>query len=491
MDPEYFEPAGRQHYRFLEEMAKTVSGAVLFDIGTHKGMSAFALSTNPANQVLSFDIVEKPGLPDRPNIAYYTDDLMTQDGRAKWKDALLAAPFIFLDIDPHEGTREYTFYTWLRDHDYKGFVIADDIWHFKDMRDNFWHKIPSEHKIDVTERGHWSGTGIVRFHPSELWPAKIPASNWTVVTAYFDLTRMPDASPSIKSRPATHYLASAVSTMALDQNLVVFCEPDMLPTLRTMRPEWLQDKTRYIPISFEDFPLTKYRSRILENRKTRPPTDDRNTASYYLLCMARYAMLKRVIAENPFGSTHFAWLNICIERMGPKNVQFLPRVFELNRDKFSTCYIDYQRKEGYMENVMRWGRCSMCSGFFTGNAFYMKTFCDRIEEAFLECLEKGYGHADEQLYSLVYFDDPTLFDVYYGDYTEMITNYEWVREHPNKPLYLLIKHSYEAGDIPTCLKGCLALWRSWKKGYAKLSEQEVAHLIWYYERCLPQPRELE
>ena len=491
MDPEYLEPAGIQHYRFLEEMSLRVSNSLVFDIGTHKGMSAAALAVNSTNRVASFDIVSKPDLPVRPNIEYFTDDLMSHEGREKWKDPLLASPFIFLDIDPHEGTREYDFYVWLRDNDYKGFVICDDIWYFKEMRDNFWYKIPSEHKIDITERGHWSGTGIVRFHPSTLWPAKSAPTNWTVVTAYFDLTRMPDASPSIKARPATHYLTSAVSTMALEQNLVVFCEPDMLSTLRTLRPERLQSRTRYIPVSFEDFPLTKHRDQIIENRKTRPPTDDRNTASYYLLCMARYAMLKRVIEENTFGSTHFAWLNICIERMGPKNVEQLPRVFEINRDKFSTCYIDYQPKEDYLETAMRWGRCSMCSGFFTGNAHYMKTFCDRIEEAFLECLANGYGHADEQLYSLVYFDDPSIFDTYCGDYTEMVTNYEWIREHPTKPLYLLIKHSYDAGDIATCLNGCLALWRSWKKGYAKLSEQEVTHLIWYYERCLPQPRELE
>lgn len=484
MDPEYSEPAGRQHYRLLEELSTKFSNCTIFDIGTHKGMSAFALSTNPRNRVVSFDIVSKSGLPTRPNIEYFTDDLMTEEGRTTWKDTLLASPFIFLDIDPHEGTREYIFYEWLRDHDYNGFVVCDDIWHFKEMRDNFWYKIPSEHKLDITDRGHWSGTGIVRFQPSELWDAKTPPSNWTVVTAYFDLTRMPDASADILARPVTHYLKHATATMNLDQNLVVFCEPENVETIRALRPVHLLPKTKFVPISFEDFPLTKYRNQILENRKKVPDFDNRNTASYYLLCMSRYAMLKRVIEENPFGSTHFAWLNICIERMGPRNVQELPRVFELNRDKFSTCYIDYQRKDNYLENVMRYGRCSMCSGFFTGNAHYMKTFCDRIETAFLECLEKGYGHADEQLFSLVYFDDPSLFDVYYGDYTEMVTNYEWIRDRPENTLYLLIKHSYEAGEHQTCLNGCLSLWRSWKQGYAKLSDQQVTHLIWYYEHSL-------
>ncbi len=489
MDPEYFEPAGRQHYRLLESLSASVSGCTLFDIGTHKGMSALALASNPANRVVSFDLVRKEGLPERPNIEYHTDDLMTPEGRETWKETLLASPYIFLDIDPHEGTREYAFYEWLRDNAYKGTLICDDIWYFKEMRDNFWLKIPSEFKTDLTSRGHWSGTGQIRFEPTPQAP-----STWTVVTGYFDLTRMSDASPSIRGRPAAHYLKHATYTMALDQPLIVFCEPDMLSTLTSLRPVHLLEKTKFIPMSFEDFPLTTYRSRILENRKTRPPPDDRNTASYYLLCMARYAMLKRAIEENPFGSTHFAWLNLCIERMGFRNLIELPRVFELNREKVSTCYIDYQRKENYLEDVMRWGRCSMCSGFFTGNASYMKTFCDRIEAKFLECLEKGYGHADEQLYSLVYFDDPSIFEVYYGDYTEMITNYEWVRERASEPLRLLIKHSYDAGDYPTCLPGCLALWRSWKRGFAKLSELEVTHLIWYYEQTLSHlglPRVLE
>lgn len=319
-------------------------------------------------------------------------------------------------------------------------------------------------------------------------------SSWTVVTAYFDLTKMEDASDSIRGRPASHYLQHAKPTLELNQNLVVFCEPDTLETLRTMRPKHLLNRTHFVPMSFEDFPLSKCRGKILENRKIRPDPDNRNTASYYLLCMARYAMLKKVIEENPFDSTHFAWLNLCIERMGPLNVQELPRVFEINRDKFSTCYIDYQPKDNYLENVMRWGRCSMCSGFFTGNAHYMKTFCDRIEAKFLECLEKGYGHADEQLFSLVYFDDPSIFEVYYGDYTEMITNYEWIRDHPEKPLYLLIKHSYDAGDYTTCLAGCLTLWRSWKRGYAVLTDLQVTHLIWYYEHTLAalgMPRVLE
>lgn len=474
---EFRQPKG-EHHTLLTRLAREYKNSVIIDIGTHLGASAYSLSREPSNHVYSFDILHKQSLPIIPNVSYHLDNIMSPEGREKWKDILLNSAFMLLDIDPHDGYLEYEFYEWLRDNNYQGFVVCDDIWLFEGMRKNFWYKIPYEHKIDVTDEGHtYSGTGVFRFQPSERWPANPDISNWTVVTGYFDLTRMPDASPSIRSRPFEHYLQHSTSTLMLDQNMVVFCEPHTYEYIRAKRPENLQSKTKYIVMNFEDFPMCKYRELMNENRRRVPDSDDRNTVSYYLLCMARYAMLKRAIAENPFGSTHFLWLNICIERMGIRNVRELPRVFQVQRNKFSTCYIDYQPPENYLENVMRWGKCSMCSGFFTGNAHYMKEFCDRIENKFVECAKLGYGHADEQLFSLVYFDKPDIFEVYYGDYTEMITNYEWVKERCSEPLRLLIQHSYDAKDFTTCFPACEKLLESCKRGYAVLSADEMRHLL--------------
>jgi hypothetical protein len=472
---EFRNPKG-EHHSLLTRLAREQKNSVIIDIGTHLGASAYSLSREPSNHVYSFDIVHKTEPPKIRNVSYHLDNLMTAEGREKWKDILLQSSFILLDIDPHDGVLEYEFYEWLCDNDYRGFMVCDDIWYFEGMRKNFWYKIPYEHKIDLTEEGHWSGTGIIRFRPSERWSANPDISDWTVVTGYFDLTRMPDASPAIRSRPFEHYLQHSASTLMLDQNMVIFCEPHTYDYIRARRPESLQSRTKYIVMNFEDFPMCQYRELLNENRHKVPDIDDRNTVSYYLLCMSRYAMLKQVIAENPFQSTHFVWLNICIERMGMRNVRELPRVFQIHRDKFSTCYIDYQPRENYLENVMRWGKCSMCSGFFTGNAKHMKEFCDRIEEKFVECAKLGYGHADEQLFSLVYFDNPELFEVYYGDYTEMITNYEWIHERASEPLRLIIQHSYDAKDFATCRPACEKLWNSYIKGYSKLSTDEVNRL---------------
>jgi hypothetical protein len=480
---EFMGEAGKEHYKLLAYLAEQVQGRDIFDIGTHRGASALALSSNPANHIYSFDIQHLYPLPKASNVTWSLDNLMTAEGRAPWEEKLLGSAFIFLDIDPHDGVLEYEFYTWLKEKDYKGFVICDDIWYFKGMRDAFWYRIPAAEKVDVTDLGHWSGTGIVRFHASEQWPASASStpSNWTVVTAYFDLTKMPDASRSIKERPAGHYLASARSTMAVEQNLVVFCEPESVDILRAMRPPWLLEAhTKFVPMSFEDFPMTQYRAKIQQNRREKPYSfDDRNTASYYLLCMARYAMLKQVIAENPFQSTQFAWLNLCIERMGWRNLAGLERVWRTQRAGFSTCWIDYQ-PEALVRNLpeyFKWGRCGMCSGFFTGSTSAIQEFCDRIEAKFLEVLEAGYGHADEQLFSQVYFDNPELFEPYFGDYQEMITNYVEPRDRPFEPVRLVATHALAAGDAWTAARAAEAVWIAWKKGVAALDEGQLKELF--------------
>lgn len=494
---EFYGQPGREHYRLLAELASQFNGEVIIDIGTHRGSSALALSTNPLNKVHSFDIISKVEPHTASNLHFHIADLWNPSVREQWKGILLGSKMIVLDIDPHAGNMEFEFYQWLKWSNYKGLLVCDDIWYFKEMRDNFWLKIPSSEKLDITCLGHWSGTGVIAFteQPFEfetlLGMRKVGSAetqnNWTVVTAYFDLTRMPDASPSIKARPNKHYLDSSIATLSLEQPMVIFCEADNAEEIRKRRPAHLLEKTQIQVIDFETLPLTKYRSKIIQNRVEHPyRQDDRNTASYYLLCMARYSMLKRVMEENPFNSTHFSWLNICIERMGYSNLQHLDEIFlGPPRDKVSTVYIDYIPKSlvDDTKHYFEYGRCSLCSGFFTGRGDYMLRFCNAIEQKFLEYLEKGYGHADEQLFSPVYFENRDMFEVYYGDYFQMISNYRGLYENHTMPLKMLIPKSSQAQDWLTCLNAAKCLFDSHQANKCVMTSGDLNQCLYYYREA--------
>jgi hypothetical protein len=491
----FYGECGKEHFRFLAYLSSLYSNSTIVNIHTNGGYEALALSYGESNTVYSFDIhdrITNPKLRERTNIQWITENILDPVVRETWRSVLLNAAFIFVDIEPHDGHVEYNLYEYLTEIGYRGFVVFDDIWYFKTMRNNFWYKIPETQRYDATEIAHWSGCGIVSFN-EDIRFDKRDNSNWTLVTAYFNLTKCPDASAEICARDKNYYFSHAISTLSLPYNLVIYCDEESREQIEQIRPAWFADKTRYVICEFDELrfykhgePLSRtfrdYRTKINENRREKPYYfDNRNTASYYLFCMARYAMLKETITSNPFGSTHFAWINFCIERMGFSNLIRLDEALAVKRDRFSTCYIDYVPETLVKDTAeyFRFGRCSMCSGFFTGNREYMYKVCDLVENKFLEYLHQGYGHADEQLFSPVYFEHPELFEHYYGDYLQMITNYKYIYEAPEAPVHNFIRNSYNNKNYAKCVEGCQFLQQSIRLRKCKLSPEYMGYLTYY------------
>ena len=128
---------------------------------------------NNQNIIYTYDIQHHllPNIFDNTNIHFRMDNLFDSTVREANKEHLLSADLIFIDVDPHEGVVEYDMYLWLKDNNYKGLLLFDDIHlgpgHMGVTSGNsmqqFWDKIESSYKLDITSVGHWSGTGLVSF----------------------------------------------------------------------------------------------------------------------------------------------------------------------------------------------------------------------------------------------------------------------------------------------------------------------------------------
>ena len=140
---DFYSNPGKEHYKLLSYFSTLFNNSNIIDIGTHLGYSAVALSYNKTNTIYSFDIVDKvrPNIKNVENIKFLNDDLFDKNIFYKWKDVILSSPFIFLDVDPNNGIMELEFINYIKEINYNGFIICDDIWYFKEMRDNFWYKI--------------------------------------------------------------------------------------------------------------------------------------------------------------------------------------------------------------------------------------------------------------------------------------------------------------------------------------------------------------
>lgn len=145
-----------EHYQLLAYLSTRCHDTTLFDIGTLKGYSALALSFNKANKVISYDVADYKELAHPESIV----NIEYRIGNALDAPELLSSAMILLDTE-HDGTYESQVYAFLKDNHYKGLLVLDDI-HLNAEMKNFWHSIDLP-KEDLTDIGHWSGTGLVDF----------------------------------------------------------------------------------------------------------------------------------------------------------------------------------------------------------------------------------------------------------------------------------------------------------------------------------------
>ena len=146
----------KEHYRLLAHLSCHFKNATLFDIGTHKGYSALALSYNPDNRIVSYDVEDLKDLRHHEKL----NQIDFQVGNALEDPRLLSSPLILLDTY-HDGRFEAQTLDFLERNNYRGLLILDDIYLNATMM-ALWERIPLP-KEDVSDIGHWSGTGLVDF----------------------------------------------------------------------------------------------------------------------------------------------------------------------------------------------------------------------------------------------------------------------------------------------------------------------------------------
>ena len=152
----FFDVNFKEHYRLIACLSTLFDNGNIFDIGTNLGCSALALSYNSTNRVISYDLIECREL-------YYAEELFNIEfllGDVLQDRRLIRSNLIMLDTN-HDGVFERKLYDFLKRNNYKGLLFLDDI-HLNQPMKDFWHSI-SEPKEDITDLGHWSGSGIVDF----------------------------------------------------------------------------------------------------------------------------------------------------------------------------------------------------------------------------------------------------------------------------------------------------------------------------------------
>ena len=150
--------AGQSEYRLYAWLSTQFDKSIILDVGTRTGGSALALSYNENNKVISYDLQEQGASVNikKENIEFKIMDFRDDDLN------LDHVSIIMIDVDPHDGIQEVEMMEYLYDKGWKGLLLLDDIGPNWPEVEEMWEGITYD-KLDVTEIGHMSGTGLVNF----------------------------------------------------------------------------------------------------------------------------------------------------------------------------------------------------------------------------------------------------------------------------------------------------------------------------------------
>jgi len=207
-------------------------------------------------------------------------------------------------------------------------------------------------------------------------------------------------------------------------------------------------------------------------------------------------MLKKSTHINPFNTKYFMWIDASISSQKWINNDILNNCLKCLKNNFSICNMFYYNKN-YIKNYAQFyeiGRYGMAGGILSGNIESIINMYILVKNKFLELINLGYGHAEEQIFIELEKEYPNLFDLYYGTYNSVLINYIDIVKDVDKILDNIVSNSRLDNNHNFSYNVCDKIQNSLNKKIIILSPSELLKYIdefficsWYlkkYDECV-------
>jgi hypothetical protein len=271
----------------------------------------------------------------------------------------------------------------------------------------------------------------------------------TLITGLFNLTRR---EPAFVRRTPAYYFQHGEFLFRLDQDVMFFVEPEFEAEIARRRgAHGLLHRTAVIPVSLEDLPAWSLVPPIRDALSRNPAVHHdpgRDIPPYIAILWSRFDLLERAQALDPFGATHFAWIDMGIAHIARTDHCVEDGVFHqpssrarvLMRRNVSPRDIA-DRKAYYMNT-----RGRLAAGYISVPRAMLHKVCDAFRTEALGALSLGIAHRVEAVLSASAAQHPDLFEFHYGNYDHILENYVRIRGSAEWLLELM-RACREQGDL--------------------------------------------
>lgn len=286
----------------------------------------------------------------------------------------------------------------------------------------------------------------------------------TFVTCFYDLNKF-ELRPSLKTKE--NYMVWAEFLFQLDMNIVFFVSNEDYPLIFEKRMQYgLLEKTLIIAREFSDLKFYCLRDELAEYKKENPILNsepNKDSPNYIILTWNKIFFVEEVINLNHFNSTHFGWIDFglwnVIKYDMPANVieTLKPRTDKIKILQLRNVFNKEVQNLKEYASLFRW---KIAGGLWTGGKNVLLDFFKLFKAHLFKMMSLRLFCHEETLFALTYINNKHLFESYYGNYYQILINYEKI----NNPVELIFEnisnsrdnHDHENAFIIACkiYNGC-------------------------------------
>ena len=250
----------------------------------------------------------------------------------------------------------------------------------------------------------------------------------TIVTMLYDIRRM-ETNTIERNRKLDSYIDFSKKFLLKLPFPIIFCIDDNDETYdaicNSRKELGLLDKTYIFINEFKTTYFYKYLSRLEELQKNFHIINgeiDHETPLYIILNNNKFDCIDKAINLNPFNSSHFIWMDFGINHVAQNTNNIYDWINNVPNKIKQLCINPFTEDVPYKEHF-KYIYHNIAGGLFSGSLENMKKYSDLFKNKTEEIYNNNWYQIDEAVMTIVHKENPELFDLYYGDYIGIISNY--------------------------------------------------------------------
>lgn len=257
----------------------------------------------------------------------------------------------------------------------------------------------------------------------------------TIVTMFYDIRKLENIDVNANRQKNKYFDLSKQFILKLPYPLIIFTDvghgdgygdegESLIDIINSVRDKYM-DRTQIIKIDLKNTYFYKYLNQIeYLQTKFRIYNGDLNheTPLYIILNNNKFFFMETAISKNPFNSSHFIWCDFGINHVAetPETIhEWILYVPDKIKQLCINPYIENVKDKDIFCNIYH----HTAGGLFSGSSENLSKYIDLFKNKVDQIYNEEWYQIDEAIMTIVQRENPDLFDLFYGDYIGIISNY--------------------------------------------------------------------